>query len=95
MAVANPARTQNSTVAALVPSSRTPGSGYVSTAANPRPARSSQMAATSVPARPAPRASAVAAMQVITAGSGAAGRRGYSSRTRCARGYAESGPNWA
>ena len=40
------------------------------------------------------RASAVVAMQVMTAGSGASGSCGYSSRVRCARGYADSGPNW-
>ena len=33
-------------------------------------------------------------MHVITAGSGELGSLGYSSRTRWARGYAESGPNW-
>src|SRR4051812_30685638 len=33
-------------------------------------------------------------MHVITAGSGDCGRRGYSSRVRSARGYADSGPNW-
>ena len=38
--------------------------------------------------------SAVVAMQVMTAGSGAAGSRGYRSRVCCARGYAVSGPNW-
>ena len=39
-------------------------------------------------------AAAVVAMHVITAGKGASGSFGYSSRRRSARGYAESGPNW-
>ena len=45
-------------------------------------------------ARPSPRASAVVAMQVMTAGSGASGSAGYRSRVCWARGYAVSGPNW-
>ena len=64
-------------------------------ALNPRPPRSSQTASASRSAWPARRASRVVAMQVITAGSGAAGSCGYSSRGRWARGYADSGPNWA
>ena len=37
-------------------------------------------------ASPSPRASAVVAMQVMTAGSGESGSDGYRSRVRCARG---------
>ena len=85
-ATAKPTDSQKPGVAALVASGRAPISGYVSTAANPRPPRSSQTASTSVRASPRPRASAVVAMQVMTAGSGASGSAGYSSRVRCARG---------
>ena len=46
-------------------------------------------------ASPAPRASAVVAMQVMTAGNGESGSAGYRSRVRCARGYAVNGPNCA
>ena len=63
-------------VAALVASAGRPRSGYASTAANPRAARSSQIARTRRRACPRPRASAVVATQVITAGSGETGSAG-------------------
>ena len=76
IARAKPTDSQNSGVAALVASGAAPISGYVSTAVKPRPVRSSHTAAIRARARPAPRASAVVAMQVMTAGSGASGRDG-------------------
>ena len=48
----NPTASQKAGVAALVASGRAPTSGYVSTAANPRAARSSQTASTSRSAEP-------------------------------------------
>ena len=76
IARAKPTDSQKSGVAALVASGAAPISGYVSTAVKPRPVRSSQTAAIRARARPAPRASAVVAMQVMTAGSGASGSDG-------------------
>ena len=66
----------------------------------PRPPRSRARRGRGRPPRRVPargrcaRASAVEAMHVMTAGSGASGSCGYSSRSRDARGYADSGPNW-
>ncbi len=73
-AMRKPARTQKAGLAALVASGRAFASGYASTAAKPRAARSSQTAATSRSASPPWRASSVTATHVITAGSGALGR---------------------
>ena len=56
MARTNPAASQKAGVAPLVASGRVPSSGYASTAANPRAARSSQTASTSRRPWPSPRA---------------------------------------
>ena len=78
----NPRPSQNAGVAELVASGAAPTWGYDSTAANPRPARSSQTASMRRFASPWPRSSAVVATQVMTAGSGESGRAGYRSRVR-------------
>ena len=77
-----PGRRQKSAVAALVASGRAPRSGYVSTAREPATARGRRRPPRRAAVRGrAPRASRVVAMQVITAGSGASGSCGYSSRS--------------
>ena len=53
-ATRKPARSQNATVAADVASARAPTSGYASTAAKPRPARSSQTRGDEARPEPAP-----------------------------------------
>jgi len=88
-----PAPIQNSGRAAGVESSLARTSGYASTAAKPRPARSRQTSSTSRSAWPPRRASLVVAMQVMTAGSGASGSCEYSSSGAAPAGM-RSGPNW-
>ena len=75
-ATMNPSRSQNAGVRGAGRVLAAPTSGYVSTAANPRPARSSHTASTSDRREAAAAGPWVVAMQVITAGSGASGRRG-------------------
>ena len=86
-ASANPTDCQNAGVAALVAS----GSGArLGIGLDGREAAAGEVVADGRDERagrgPGPRASAVVAMQVMTAGSGASGSAGYRSRVRWARG---------
>ena len=87
IARANPTDSQNAGVAALVASGRRAGRRV---RLHRREAAAREVVADRRHQPPGqtqpPRASAVVAMQVMTAGSGASGSAGYRSRVRCARG---------
>ena len=94
-ATTNPSRSQNAGVAALVASSR---GAHLWIRLDGGKAASREVVAHGLDEHRREAAVAggrVVAMQVMVAGSGDTGRRGYSSRVRRARGYADSGPNCA